>query len=92
MKVSRQPLLLSLLLEDLVTIPGLFDCNMYKCKDTFLVFIAARMVCSILQSETTMTLNSLAWVDTALEHTVVGTISFTCEIFRQNLREGLSAW
>lgn len=32
MNVSRQPLLLLLLLEDVVTIPGLFDCNMYKCK------------------------------------------------------------
>lgn len=40
MKKSRQPLLVLLLLEDVVTIPGLFDCNMYKCKDTFLTFLA----------------------------------------------------
>jgi hypothetical protein len=66
MKISRQPLLLLLLFEDLVTIPGLFDCNMYKCKDTFPTFIAARMIRSISQFETTMTRNSLAWVDTAL--------------------------
>lgn len=90
MNVSRQPLLLPLLLKDLVTIPGLFDCNMYRCKDTFPVFIAARMVCSVLQSEMTMTMNSLAWMDTALQHSVVGTISFTCETLHQNLREGLS--
>ena len=40
MNVSRQPLLLPLLLKDLVTIPGLFDCNLYKCKDTFPTFLA----------------------------------------------------
>jgi hypothetical protein len=39
MKVSRRSLLLPLLLKDLVTIPGLFDCNLYKCKDTFPTFL-----------------------------------------------------
>lgn len=35
MKVRRQTLLLLLLFprEDLVTIPEIFDCNLYKCKD-----------------------------------------------------------
>ena len=35
MRVSRLPLLLLLLPEDLVTIPERSDCNLYKCKDTF---------------------------------------------------------
>jgi hypothetical protein len=39
MKVSRRSLLLPLLLKDLVTIPGLFDCNLYKYKDTFPTFL-----------------------------------------------------
>ena len=48
MRASRQPLLL---LDHVVTIPEASDCDLYKCKDTFPIFIAAPMLYSILQFE-----------------------------------------
>ena len=49
MRASRQPLLP---LDHVVTIPQASDCDLYKCKDIFPIFIAARMLYSILQFET----------------------------------------
>lgn len=50
MRASRQPLLLLLLLDDLVTIPEASDCNLYKCKDIFPTFLA-QTVCTSLHIE-----------------------------------------
>ena len=55
MRVSGQRLLLLLLLEDLVPIPGLFDCNLYKCKRYLPNFSSQRMASSNHQSETLIT-------------------------------------
>jgi hypothetical protein len=81
MRASRQPLLL---LDHVVTIPEASDCDLYKCKDTFPIFIAARMLYSILQFE-----RSLARVNTAVQHFLIEGSKQSLEIQAMTVLRGM---